>query len=118
MADEELPAYERLTSKDLQAYVGATGNTPPTFVVTCWREAQSLVDTFVGPALLLDPTRLPVVDLDRAYLEVGSELYHRQKAPNGIAQFATPDGAAVRVARDPMVGAYPILRQYVGLGIG
>jgi hypothetical protein len=54
----------------------------------------------------------------RAKIECGSELFHRRSAPNGIAQFATLDGgSAVRVARDPMIGAYPLLTPYVGLGV-
>lgn len=94
---------------ELKAYVGAT--TPDDdFVDSCWHEAIALVDKFVGEA---------TVDADilnRAYLEVGSELFHRRSAPNGVAQFATLDGgSAIRVARDPMVGAYPLLQPYVGL---
>jgi len=34
-----------------------------------------------------------------------------------VAQFTTLDGSAIRIARDPMVGAYPLLRRYVGWGI-
>jgi hypothetical protein len=56
--------------------------------------------------------------LNRAKIECGSELYHRRSAPNGVAQFATLDGgSAVRVARDPMIAAYPILVPYVGQGL-
>lgn len=103
---QPVPAYQQL--KD---YVGAT--TPDDeFVGQCWDEAIALVTKFVGTA---------TVDADvlnRAYLECGSELYHRRSAPNGVAQFATLDGgSAVRVARDPMVGAYPILTPWVGLGV-
>lgn len=96
---------------ELKAYVGAS-NTDDDFVDSCWHEAIALVAKFVGAA---------TVDADvlnRAYLECGSELYHRRSAPNGVAQFATLDGgSAVRVARDPMVGAYPILAPWVGLGL-
>lgn len=59
---------------------------------------------------------VPAAVLDRAYLEAGSELYHRRQAPNGIAQFATPDGNPVRVARDPLVGVYPLITPYLGGG--
>jgi len=55
--------------------------------------------------------------LERAYLEVGSELFHRRSAPNGVMQFTTLDGSAIRVARDPMVGAYPLLKRFVGFGL-
>ena len=96
---------------ELKAYVGAS-NTDDDFVDSCWHEAIALVDKFVGTA---------TVDADvlnRAYLECGSELFHRRSAPNGIAQFATLDGgSAIRVARDPMIGAIPILAPWVGLGL-
>jgi len=61
---------------------------------------------------------VPATALLRARIECGSELFHRRSAPNGIAQFATLDGgSAVRVARDPMIAAYPILTPWVGQGI-
>lgn len=101
-----------MTAADLTAYVGA----PPSddaFVGACWVTAVELVTRYVGGATV------PGEITDRATLEVGSELFHRRQAPNGIAQFASPDGgAAVRVARDPMVAAYPLLAPYVGLGVG
>ena len=103
---QPVPAYQQL--KD---YVGST--TPDDeFVSNCWDEAVALVTKFVGTATVNADV------LNRAYLECGSELYHRRSAPNGVAQFATMDGgSAVRVARDPMVGAYPILTPWVGLGV-
>jgi len=45
-----------------------------------------------------------------------SELFHRRSAPMGVSQFASADGSAVRVARDPLLGVYPLIRPYVGLG--
>jgi len=70
------------------------------------------VNRFIGVAVV------PADVLDRAKIECGSELYHRRSAPNGIAQFATLDGgSAIRVARDPMVAAIPLLQPFVGLGI-
>lgn len=101
---------------DLKAYVGAS-DSDNTFVSACWDEAHDLVDQYCGDATVDVPTHI----LKRAKIEVGSELYHRRSAPNGVAQFATLDGgSAIRVARDPMVGAYPILARYLpagGLGI-
>lgn len=93
---------------DLQEYVGAPAGDP--YVGKCWAQALQLVATYIGDAVVPEPVR------QRAILEVGSELYHRRSAPNGVAQFAALDGAPVRVARDPMVGAYPILARYVGGG--
>jgi hypothetical protein len=97
----------------LKAYVGAP-DSDNDFVSDCWTQAHTLVDHFCGDAVSVVPADV----LTRAKIECGSELYHRRSAPNGVAQFATLDGgSAVRVARDPMVGAYPLLQVYVGLGI-
>lgn len=96
---------------ELKSYVGAS-NTDDDFVDSCWHEAIALVAKFVGTATVNADV------LNRAYLECGSELFHRRSAPNGVAQFATLDGgSAVRVARDPMIAAYPILVPWVGQGI-
>jgi hypothetical protein len=96
---------------DLKAYVGAPAS-DDAFVEDCWTEASALVAKFVGTATVNADV------LNRAKIECGSELYHRRSAPNGIAQFATLDGgSSVRVARDPMIAAYPLLVPYVGQGI-
>lgn len=95
-----------MTATDLQAYVGSP-DADAAFVADCWAQAQDLVGAFVGEV------EVPEAAMKRACLEVGSELYHRRSAPGGISQFASPDGTPMRVARDPMVGAYPILRHYL-----
>lgn len=75
-------------------------------------QADELVMRFVGQATV------PSAILDRAVLEVGSELFHRRQAPSGIAQFATAEGQSpIRVARDPMIAAYPILQPFTGVSI-
>lgn len=96
-----------MTAEALRDYVGTTDDP---FVDQCWDEALALVTAYVGSAVV------PQVILDRATLEVGSELFHRRNAPNGVAQFASLDGAPIRVARDPMLGAYPILNRYLVVG--
>lgn len=99
-----------MTAADLLAYVNAAdGDTA--FVTECFNEATALVTKYKGTCVVPDTV------LKRAVQEVGAELFHRRAAKNGIAQFATTDGAPVRVARDPMVAAYPILNRYVGLGL-
>jgi len=80
------------------------------FIDQCWDEAVALVTVYVGSA------DVPTAVLNRAYIECGSELFHRRSAPMGVSQFASMDGQAVRVARDPLLGVYPLLRPYVGLG--
>lgn len=99
-----------MDSTNLQEYVGAP-DSDAAFVEECWDEATALVNIFIGQEII------PVAILDRAFLEVGSELYHRRQAPNGIAQFASMDGSPVRVARDPMLGAYPLLQRFMVPGL-
>jgi hypothetical protein len=100
-----------LTSAALKTYVNAP-SADDAFITQCWNEAVALVTKFIGTATV------PETVVDRARVEVGQELYSRRAAPNGIAQYATFEGAsAIRVARDPMVGAYPLLQPYVGQGI-
>ena len=95
----------------LRIYCGAPA-TDVSFVTECVEQATALVTRFVGQA------SVPTAIVDRAVLEVGSELFHRKQAPNGIAQFATADGQSpIRVARDPMIAAYPILQPFTGVGI-
>jgi hypothetical protein len=100
-----------LTTDELAAYTGANLS-DDTFLEACLTEATMLVGRFVGTATV------PAEIVDRATLEVSSELFHRRQAPNGIAQFATVDGVSpIRVARDPMVAAYPILTPWLGVGV-
>lgn len=77
----------------------------------CVDTAIALVDKHIGSA------DVPAAIRRRGILEAGSELFHRKNAPNGISQFATPDGKSpVRVARDPMLSVYPLLAEFVGMG--
>lgn len=82
----------------------------------------SVVSWLAKPAdpvpVLGDPVRVSVVPeavLERAYLECASELYQRRSAPQGVSQFASPDGGTVPVSvgRDPMSGARLILQPYL-----
>jgi hypothetical protein len=103
-----------MSATDLQNYVGAP-ESDATYVEACYEEATELVTAFVGSS---EPViAIPDNVLERAILETGSELYHRRQAPNGISQFASLDGTPIRIARDPMTGAYPILQRYVQLGM-
>ena len=92
------------------------------FIQACLDAAIELVAKECGavaegdPSVMVFPASVPLVIVNRAIIEVGSELYNRRQAPNGISQFAANDGSAIRVARDPMVAAYPILRPYLAGG--
>lgn len=94
----------------LISYVGATANKTD-FAGECIAEAADLVAGYVGEA------EVPSTVLERAILEVGAELYNRKDTKNAVAQFATPDATPVRIARDPMVAAYPLLNRFVGPGL-
>lgn len=81
------------------------------YIGECVDEALALVGRVIGTV-----TTVPGEIHDRAVIEAGSELYHRRQAPNGISQFATPEGAPMRVARDPMNAARAILSPFLPLG--
>lgn len=110
-----MPEYIPLASSDLKAYVGAQA-VDDAYLESCWAQSVAMVDGFCVDAAG-EPIDVPVAIVDRAKLEVGSELFHRRSSPQGVSQFATPDGNPIRIARDPMVAAYPLLKPYV-LGIG
>lgn len=101
-----------MSAADLQEFVGAP-STDEAFVLDCWNEAHALVDKACGAAV----TDVPAVILNRAKLECGSELYHRRSAPLGVSQFASVDGSAVRISRDPMVGAIRVLKPFLPFGV-
>lgn len=95
----------------LREFVGAP-NSDDAFVEACWGEALELVDKAIGSV-----TTVPDAIHNRAVLECGSELYHRRSAPLGISQFASVDGSAVRISRDPMVGAIRVLKPFLPFGV-
>jgi hypothetical protein len=101
MADTpEPPAWA-----DLATYVGVGEDDP--IVKSSYLTAVDLVAGYVGTSTV------PETILARAVLEVGSELYHRKNAPNGVSNFQTFEAAPIRVARDPMVAARPLLTPYL-----
>jgi hypothetical protein len=98
---------EQITA--LRSYLRVTSDEG---LADAWDTASALVLAFVGSATVPEPV------LKQATLKAAAELFHQRSAPQGIAQFADQTGAPVRTARDPLVGAYPLLRPFVGLGIG
>jgi hypothetical protein len=95
----------------LAAYVGDVP--ADEYLRSCVAEATTLVGSQVGNITI------PQEVHDRAVMEVAAELYHRRSAPNGIKSFADGlDGAtAIRVARDALVAARPLLTPYLPLAI-
>jgi hypothetical protein len=100
-----------MSSELLKSFVGAS-DLDDAYVAMCWDEAVERVNVVVGSY------DVPTAILTRAYIECGSELFHRRSAPMGVSQFASADGSAIRVARDPLLGVYPLIRPYLGAGVG
>lgn len=97
---------------ELLQFVGADASSR-SYVTKCAAEAFALVHAHVASA------KVPADVLRRARLEVGSELFHRRNAPAGVMQqFADMGAMPVRMARNPMLGAYPLLAPYLPGGFG
>lgn len=94
---------------DFQNYVGTKED--GAFVDSCLNSANLLVSQYIGKA------PVPATVRDQATLIVASEMFHRRSAPNGVAQFASMDGNPVRIAKDPMNAAYPILMPFIGQAV-
>lgn len=83
----------------------------------CLDESAALVDRYLeGHGDVDEPP--PAAILDRAYLLVAAELFNQRQAPNGYLnqQFDAPDGIQsepIRISRDPLAAARPLLAQWV-----
>lgn len=78
------------------------------FVAECLDEAAALVDARIGSATV------PVVVRRRAVREVAADLYYRRSARNGVVAFNNHEGGdIIRVNRDPMAPATPLLAPYL-----
>ena len=99
-----------VTLEEFQAYVGTdeTGE----FVQSCLDAGHNLVSNYIGTIETV-PNEVQV----QSILICSSELFHRRSAPNGVAQFASFDGAPIRVAKDPMNAVYSLLQRYVGYAV-
>ena len=97
-----------VTLAEFQAYVGTEETT---FPEECLTAGHALVTRFIGTKTV------PVSVHDQATLIASSELFHRRSAPNGVAQFASFDGAPIRVAKDPLNAVYPLLMPYTGYAV-
>ena len=82
------------------------------FVADCALEAKDLVEEYLTDNACPGKTIPPSIKA-RAILEVGADLFYRRTARNGVAGLDSPDGGAVRIARDPMKAAYDTLAPYV-----
>ena len=114
-----------VTYLDLKSFINEKGVDNDNLIQSCFEEAVVLVTKYVGTVLVTvgsttvaAPRPVPTEILDRAYLEVGADLWNRRKAPNGIVnqQFSTVDGIGstpFRISRDPLAAAYKILGRWV-----
>lgn len=95
-----------------RAYLRCTGTDQE--LVPVYDAARLLVAQYVGRAA----DRVPDEILTLAVHKVGSELWASRDAVGGIVTGYTDMGSGLRLARDPMVAARPLLAPYVGLGFG
>jgi hypothetical protein len=98
-----------VTLAEFQAYVGTDETT---FPQECLDSGLALIERYIGEIDVV-----PASVFDQSVLIASSELFHRRSAPNGVAQFASFDGAPIRVAKDPLNAVYPLLLPYVGYAV-
>lgn len=90
----------------LKEYLRA-GDLEDSFIEDCLAEATELVDGYIGES------PIPEVRYDLAVKKTAAELYAQRDAPQGVSQFSDLDNVQpIRVARDPLTAAKPILRKY------
>ena len=99
-----------VTLQEFKDYVGTKDASD--FPQSCLTAGHALVTNYIGTV-----TTVPTEIHDQAVLKVSSELFHARNAPNGIAQFADVNGAAVRIGYDPLAPAYKLLRPFLGWGV-
>lgn len=73
----------------------------------CWDFAVVLVDKYCGAS------PVPQVVKEEAYLLVGAEMWDRRKAPENPGQVSPEGDVSVRLSRDPLTPAFPILERWV-----
>ncbi|MCI7551645.1 MAG: hypothetical protein PUK40_02120 [Actinomycetaceae bacterium] len=96
-------------ARRLEANIGDTATLAPQDATQIAADAARLVTDYIGTATV------PEEVAELAGLQVARELHTQMQAPGGIySGFA--DGAPVRLARDPLKPAYPLLASYVGGG--
>ena len=109
MADEPTPATT------LAEYVQAVSTEDQAHAESCTAEAAALVAHALGEN---NPFDVPDEIVDRCVLEVGAELYYRKRTRHGISSFDGVEGAMpLRISRDPMTAAWPLLRQFIPFGL-
>lgn len=109
MADDELDDLTTVLADELNVAPTAALNDD---VVT----ARALVGQAVRGYEARFTTGRALTAFNRAIRKCAGELFDQRKAPSGIRNFADVDTmVTVRVARDPMVAARPILDPFLPL---
>lgn len=101
------------TLDQLREYVRADAR-DEAFVKDCHASAVELVKNRIGAA------SVPPEVVTSAVLEVGANLFNRRLNRQGQPSFTDPEMMASphRPALDPLTPAWPLLRPYLGPGIG
>lgn len=120
-----LPTVEELAA-ELRAYVDAPAN-QLTYITSCVEEAMDFIKGKVGVSstvVNLDGYVTPVETVPisqpmfkREIIELGSDLFYRRQARNGIVGVNSMDGSPVRQARDPFAASEARLAHLVGPAI-
>lgn len=99
-----------VTVEQFRAYVGT--DEVSSFVTNCLDAGLALVTRYIGAV-----TTVPSHIKDEAVLIASSELFYRRQSPQGVTQFATMDGSAIRAGKDPMTACVPLLQPWVGYSV-
>lgn len=99
-----------VTAINLGEYLGETSAAESSLITECETTALQLVTRHVGSTAASVPKGV----LRAAVREVGADLFHRRKSRNGVTTFAGGEGVTpIRLNRDPLTAAYPILRPFM-----
>jgi hypothetical protein len=100
-----------VTAAELRAHAKVSETTAPDSVLNqCIATAGEQLKTYVGTNVV------PAATMARAELLVANECLQQNLAPNGVLNqsYDQGDGSVpLRIGRDPLSPAYPLLSQYV-----
>lgn len=96
----------------LRARLGAgtqDGSLSDTELGLLWDQAAETLGKYIGDTVVPEATRT------RCTLDVADRLHTLEVSPNGQPVFVDLDGGGgvARIARDPLIGVYPILSLYM-----
>lgn len=118
-----VPTIEELTQA-LAEYVDASADDE--YVQSCVRDAVAFIEKRVPSDvsytivdnIVTAATVSPLGDeiYKREAIELGSELYYRRSARNGVVSVNTIDGSPIRISADPFKAAAQRLARHVPWG--